>query len=180
VEAKRFEPSLLRIECHCLSAPTMLTVADAQNRRLVVEFAIPGAPVKDIDYVASPALGWLVKAEKAEAIYKFGLLRIEVPCKDAVEDAVKIAIIGGSGILPFVIARLSSAAGTSAEQVDDLPEKCRDGSYCCTLDEGPCGGLPVQEEELACHLSRWGGRSGNQPPFDRVLQVAQEMEWQPT
>ena len=33
-----------------------------------------------------------VKPDKAEAIYEHGLLRIEVPFKDPMEDAVKVAI----------------------------------------------------------------------------------------
>jgi HSP20 family protein len=38
------------------------------------------------------ALSWPVKPDKAEATYDHGLLRIEVPFKDPMEDAVKIAI----------------------------------------------------------------------------------------
>jgi HSP20 family molecular chaperone IbpA len=38
------------------------------------------------------ALGWQVKPAKAEATYEHGLLRIEVPFKDPMEDAVKIAV----------------------------------------------------------------------------------------
>ena len=33
-----------------------------------------------------------MKPDKAEANYEFGLLRIEVPFKDPMEDAVKVAI----------------------------------------------------------------------------------------
>jgi len=39
---------------------------------------------------------WPVKPDKAEAIYEHGLLRIEVPFKDPMEDAVKVAIGAGS------------------------------------------------------------------------------------
>ena len=94
-------------------APYTVAYADAEKRKLVVEFAIPGAPAdsidtknledsihltapaRDIDYVASLALGWPVKPDKAEATYEFGLLRIEVPFKDPMEDAVKVAIKAG-------------------------------------------------------------------------------------
>src|SRR3984957_9213199 len=80
---------------------------------LVVEFAIPGAPTetidakiledsvhltapaRDIEYVSALALGWPVKPDKAEATYEHGLLRIEVPLKDPMEGAVKIAIKAG-------------------------------------------------------------------------------------
>jgi HSP20 family molecular chaperone IbpA len=36
-----------------------------------------------------------VKPHKAEATYEHGLLRIEVPFKDPMEDAVKVAIKAG-------------------------------------------------------------------------------------
>jgi len=83
------------------------------GRAIVVEFAIPGAPTatidlkvlpdsvhltapaRDIEYVAALALAWPVKPDKAEAIYAHGLLRIEVPFKDPMEDAVKITIKAG-------------------------------------------------------------------------------------
>jgi len=96
-------------------APETVAYADSDDRKLVVEFAIPGAPAdtvdlkmlqdsvhltapaRDIEYVASLALGWPVKPDKAEATYEHGLLRIEVPFKDPMEDAVKVAIkVGGA------------------------------------------------------------------------------------
>ena len=94
-------------------APNTVAYADAENHKLVVEFAIPGAPTdtidvkiledsihltapaRDIEYVAALALAWAVKPEKAEAVYEHGLLRIEVPFKDPMEDAVKVAIKAG-------------------------------------------------------------------------------------
>jgi HSP20 family molecular chaperone IbpA len=89
---------------------TTVAYADEETRKLLVEFAIPGAPAdtidlkiladsvhltapaRDIEYVSALALAWPVKPEKAEAIYENGLLRIEVPFKDPMEDAVKVAI----------------------------------------------------------------------------------------
>jgi HSP20 family molecular chaperone IbpA len=94
-------------------APDTVAYADAENRKLIVEFAIPGAPAdtvdvkmlqdsvhltapaRDVEYVASLALGWTVKPDKAEATYEHGLLRIEVPFKDPMEDAVKVVIKAG-------------------------------------------------------------------------------------
>ena len=94
-------------------APDTVAYADGENRKLVVEFAIPGAPTdtidvkilqdsihltapaRDIEYVAALALSWPVKPDKAEATYDHGLLRIEVPFKDPMEDAVKVAIKAG-------------------------------------------------------------------------------------
>jgi len=94
-------------------APSTVAYADEEKNKLVVEFAIPGAPTetidlkllpdsihltapaRDIEYVSALALAWPVKPDKAEATYEHGLLRIEVPFKDPMEDAVKVAIKGG-------------------------------------------------------------------------------------
>src|SRR5437763_9570920 len=94
-------------------APYTVAYADGENHKLVVEFAIPGAPTdtvdvkiledsihltapaRDIEYVAALPLGWPVKPDKAEANYEHGLLRIEVPFKDPMEGAVKVAIKAG-------------------------------------------------------------------------------------
>jgi HSP20 family protein len=91
-------------------APNSVAYADEENLMLVVEFAIPGAPTdtidlkilkdsvhltapaRDIEYVAALALAWPVKPDGAKAIYENGLLRIEVPFKDPMEDAVKVTI----------------------------------------------------------------------------------------
>ncbi len=91
-------------------APDTVAYADGETHKLVVEFAIPGAPTdtidvkilgdsihltapaRDVEYVAALALAWPVKPDKAEAVYEHGLLRIEVPFKDPMEDAVKVAI----------------------------------------------------------------------------------------
>jgi len=97
-------------------APDTVAYADGAHHKLIVEFAIPGAPTesidvkiledsvylsapaRDIEYVSALALGWPVKPGKAEAAYENGLLRIEVPFKDPMEDAVKVAIkSGGAG-----------------------------------------------------------------------------------
>ena len=95
-------------------APDTVAYADGEHHKLIVEFAIPGAPTdtidvkiledsvhltapaRDIEYVSGLALAWPVKPEKAEAIYEHGLLRIEVPFKDPMEDAMKVAIKAGS------------------------------------------------------------------------------------
>ena len=94
-------------------APSTVAYADEESLKLVVEFAIPGAPTdtidvkiledsvhltapaRDVEYVSALALGWPVKPDKAEATYENGLLRIEVPFKDPMEDAVKVVIKAG-------------------------------------------------------------------------------------
>ena len=110
-------------------APDTVAYADAKNLKLIVEFAIPGAPTdtidvkiledsvhliapaREIEYVASLALGWPVKPDKAEATYENGLLRIEVPFKDPMEDAVKVVIkAGGAETTAKEVAASTSAA----------------------------------------------------------------------
>src|SRR5436190_24018889 len=94
-------------------APNTVAYANGETHKLIVEFAIPEAPTetidvkiredsvhltapaRDIEYVSALALGWPVKPDKAEATYEHGLLRIEVPFKDPMEDAVKVAIKAG-------------------------------------------------------------------------------------
>jgi HSP20 family molecular chaperone IbpA len=94
-------------------APNTVAYADAETHKLAVEFAIPGAPTdtidvkiledsihltapaRDVEYVSALALGWPVKPREAEATYEHGLLRIEVPFKDPMEDAFKVAIKAG-------------------------------------------------------------------------------------
>ena len=94
-------------------APSTVAYANEETNKLVVEFAIPGAPTdtidlkllpdsvhltapaRDIEYVSALALPWPVKPDKAEAIYEHGLLRIEVPFKDPMEDAIKVSIKAG-------------------------------------------------------------------------------------
>src|SRR5512144_2036530 len=104
-------------------APGTIAYADKENFKLVVEFAIPGAPTdtidvkiladsvhltapaRDIEYVSSLSLSWPVKPDKAEATYEHGLRRIEVPFKDPMEDAVKVAIKAGGAEGKTRIAR---------------------------------------------------------------------------
>ena len=98
------------LESRIKVAPNTVAYADGEKLKLIAEFAIPGAPTdtidlkiledsvhltapaRDIEYVSALALGWPVKPDKAEATYEHGLLRVEVPFKDPMEGAVKVAI----------------------------------------------------------------------------------------
>ena len=123
-------------------APETVAYADAATHKLVVEFAIPGAPAdsvdvkvlqdsvhltapaRDIEYVAALALGWPVKPDKAEATYENGLLRIEVPFKDPMEDAVKVAIkSGGAETKPKTIATGAAVASVGPKAPADQQPK---------------------------------------------------------
>src|SRR5258707_12367404 len=95
-------------------APNTVAYADRENHKLIVEFAIPGAPTdtidvkiledsvhltapaRDIEDVSAFALGCPAKPDRAEATYEHGLLRIEVPFKNPMEVAVKVVIKPGA------------------------------------------------------------------------------------
>jgi len=120
-------------------APDTVAYPDAEKHKLVVEFAIPGAPTDTVDvkiladsihltaparhieYVAALALTWPVKPDKAEATYDHGLLRIEVPFKDPMEDAVKVAIKAGDSETKTKNISVEVAAPTPARGSSKAP-----------------------------------------------------------
>jgi HSP20 family molecular chaperone IbpA len=91
-------------------APEFCAFVDDDHTRVTVEIAIPGvdkndiklkmhedsfnlsAPRKNVEYVTTVAFCCPVKPEQAKAKYENGLLTIEVPFKNAMEDSVNIAI----------------------------------------------------------------------------------------
>ena len=86
------------------SSPSQERPSDTIDVKILEDSVHLTAPARDIEYVAALALGWPVKPDKAEATYEHGLLRIEVPFKDPMEDAVKVAIkSGGAETKPAVI-----------------------------------------------------------------------------
>lgn len=92
-------------------APEICSYVDDNHTRLTLEIAVPGvrreeialkmhedsfnlsAPREDVEYVTALSFCCPVKPEKAEAKYENGLLKITVPFKDPMEDAVKIEIL---------------------------------------------------------------------------------------
>jgi HSP20 family protein len=90
--------------------PEVCSYVDEEHSKLVLEITIPGvekkdinlkmhddscnliAPRKDIEYVTTLSFCCPVVPEKSEAKYENGLLRVEVPFKDPMEDAIKIKI----------------------------------------------------------------------------------------
>lgn len=90
--------------------PEACAYADSEHSTLNLEITIPGvkkedinvkmhedsfylsAPREDIEYVSALAFCCPVKPEAAKVKYEEGLLKIEVPFKDPMEDAVQLTV----------------------------------------------------------------------------------------
>jgi HSP20 family molecular chaperone IbpA len=91
-------------------SPAICSYVDDDHKKLTLEISVPGVkreaiklrmhddsfsfsgPRDDFEYAAARAFCCPVKAEAAEAKYENGLLKVEVPFKYPMEDAVSVAV----------------------------------------------------------------------------------------
>ncbi|NIS61432.1 MAG: Hsp20/alpha crystallin family protein [Proteobacteria bacterium] len=91
-------------------SPDVCAYVDDGHTKLNLEISIPGvkkkdinlkmhedsfnltAPRENIEYVTALSFCCPVVPEKAKAKYEAGLLKIEIPFKDPMEDAIKVTV----------------------------------------------------------------------------------------
>lgn len=90
--------------------PASCSYVDDDHTHLTLEISLPGvkkkdiqlrmhgdnfainAPAEDVEYATTMSFCCPVRAEEAEARYKNGLLKVVIPFRDAMDDALKIQV----------------------------------------------------------------------------------------
>lgn len=91
-------------------SPDVVSYVDEDHKYLFLEISLPGvakndirlrmhedsfnliAPRQDFEYVTALTFCCPVSPDKAKANYKDGLLKVEIPFKDPMEDAVQVTV----------------------------------------------------------------------------------------
>ncbi len=91
-------------------APRIVAYRDDNYTKLTAEIALPGVPIesvdlkldengmylsapgRDVEYVAALTFICPVNKHKAQASYENGLLTVEIPFKDPMEDTVQVPV----------------------------------------------------------------------------------------
>lgn len=91
-------------------SPALLAFRDENHENLIVEVELPGVKKENVrvkmhedsfyinatkegtEYIGSYAVCCPIVPEKAKATYEDGLLKVTVPYKDALEDAVAVMV----------------------------------------------------------------------------------------
>ena len=92
------------------TSPDVCSFVNKENNKLHLEISLPGvkkehiqlkmtndsfylsAPRDEIEYVTTQAFCCPMNTNQADAKYENGLLKIEIPFKDAMENAVEVSI----------------------------------------------------------------------------------------
>lgn len=92
-------------------SPAVCSFVDDKHTRLTLEIALPGvkkkniklkmhedsfnlsAPRQDYEYVTALTFCCPVRPDQARAKYEDGLLKVEIPFKDPMEDSVNMPIV---------------------------------------------------------------------------------------
>ncbi len=90
--------------------PEIVAYTDDKNTKLTAEISLPGVPIenvdlklhedgmylsapgRDVEYVAAVTFFCPVNKNKATATYENGLLTVQIPFKDPMEDTVKVPV----------------------------------------------------------------------------------------
>ena len=107
-------------------APEIVAYTDDKNTKITAEISLPGipienvdlklhedgmylsAPTRDVEYVAALTFFCPVNKSKATASYDNGLLTVEIPFKDPMEDTVKVPVKAVKALKPAISPKVAA------------------------------------------------------------------------